>query len=59
MNETQNSVFAVLDDLECSVNQLERTAQEKVLAAKKLKQSALNAIERIDKLEKILKQAAK
>ena len=59
MNETQNSVFAVLDDLECSVNQLERTAQEKVLAAKKLKQSALNAIERIDKLEEILKQAAK
>lgn len=40
MSETQNSVFAVLDDLECSVNQLERTAQEKVLAAKKLKQSA-------------------
>ncbi len=59
MSETQNSVFAVLDDLECSVNQLERTAQEKVLAAKKLKQSALNAIERIDKLEEILKQAAK
>ncbi len=59
MSKTQNSVFAVLDDLECSVNQLERTAQEKVLAAKKLKQSALNAIERIDKLEEILKQAAK
>lgn len=59
MSETQNSVFAVLDDLECSVNQLEKTAQEKVLAAKKLKQSALNAIERIDKLEEILKQAAK
>lgn len=59
MSETQNSVFAVLDDLECSVKQLERTAQEKVLAAKKLKQSALNAIERIDKLEEKLKQAAK
>ncbi len=59
MSETQNSFFAVLDDLECSVKQLERTAQEKVLAAKKLKQSALNAIERIDKLEEILKQAAK
>ncbi|MCI5544391.1 MAG: hypothetical protein MR368_02835 [Azospirillum sp.] len=59
MSKTQNSVFAVLDDLECSVNQLEKTAQEKVLAAKKLKQSALNAIERIDKLEEILKQAAK
>ena len=59
MSKTQNSVFAVLDDLECSVNQLEKTAQEKVLAAKKLKQSALNAIERIDKLDEILKQAAK
>lgn len=59
MSKTQNSVFAVLDDLECSVNQLEKTAQEKVLAAKKLKQSALNAIERIDKLKEILKQAAK
>ena len=59
MSKTQNSDFAVLDDLECSVNQLEKTAQEKVLAAKKLKQSALNAIERIDKLEEILKQAAK
>ena len=59
MSETQNSVFAVLNDLECSVKQLERTAQEKVLAAKKLKQSALNAIERIDKLEEKLKQAAK
>ncbi len=59
MSKTQNSVFAVLDDLECSVNQLEKTAQEKVLAAKKLKQSALNAIERIDKLEEILKRAAK
>ena len=59
MSKTQNSVFAVLDDLDCSVNQLEKTAQEKVLAAKKLKQSALNAIERIDKLEEILKQAAK
>lgn len=59
MSKTQNSVFAVLDDLECSVNQLEKTAQEKVLAAKKLKQSAINAIERIDKLEEILKQAAK
>lgn len=59
MSEAKKTTADALDALELSLQQLEKSAQEKSLSVARLKQSARTSIEKIDRLTATLTQAEK